>query len=345
MTTPLYRHVATFAVSLLMISAAAAASPVENVEENFTRIDRDGDGQLSRAEIGAFDWLRYDTDSSGAVTNAEFVTGRAFDKKLAETTADPQLAWQVLDWNHDGYLSGFELDGKWEKYDFDTDGKVQKHEFITARTGPAVMPAPPAGVVVPVAPANDPAPAAVDAQTKSLWGATLAVAQQSDLFQFFNLERVGQGILLEAGTQWNFQPKQGPFRELVMIKLTENRDTRKIVAAELLLQGSFVQNPKTDVFARDLAKSFVAQLTPAAHAAATRDLVNELQFGAPNMVRLDGAAGPKLPDPPTAGYQAYLGKRENFTQMLGDVQLFILPAAAGDDWLLISLQPAPEETM
>lgn len=342
------------------VSTTQAVSPVENVAENFARLDRNRDGVASGDEIGTL-WSRYDTNADGVVTAAEFTHGRAFDKNFAVTTKDPQQAWVVLDWNQDGYLSGTELDGKWDSFDFDRDGKVQKNEFITGRTAPAVAPgpaAPPAPVAPPtnytpppatppgtVAPptAYVPPPAGNDeaAKAKSLWGGSLAAAQKSDLFTFFNLVRTGQGIPLEAGTQWVFLPKQGPFRELVMVKLTESRDKR-IVAAELLLAGSFVNEAKTDVFARDIAKSFVSQLTPAGQAAATRDLVNELWYGAPNQVRVGGGAAPKLPDPPTAGYQAYLGKRENHEQTLGDVKLMIISAPAADEWLLISFQPAVE---
>ncbi|MCE9604348.1 MAG: hypothetical protein K8U03_05520 [Planctomycetia bacterium] len=340
MTTKPFRSAATFLFSLLLVSATLAASPVEDVAEHFTHVDRNRDGVASGDEIRGTLWARYDGDKDGAVTQTEFVAGRAYDKRFAETAANPQQAWLVLDWNQDNYLSGTELDGKWERLDADGDGKVQKHEFITARTGPAVAPgpnAPPPNNVAPV-------PAGEGAKLKSLWGESLATAQKSDLFRFFNLVRVGEGAAFEAGTQWTFQPKQGPFRELVLVKLTESTDKR-IVAADLLLAGSFVNNAKTDVFARDIADSFIAQLTPAAHAAATRDLVNELEHGAPNTVRVDGAAVPKLPDPPTAAYQAYLGKRESHEQELGDVKLIIRSAPAADEWLLISFQPAREAAM
>jgi len=343
MTRP-FHYPATVLSSLLLVSTTLAASPVEDVAEHFTHVDRNRDGVASGEEIRGTLWARYDGDKNGAVTQAEFVAGRAYDKRFAETAANPQQAWLVLDWNQDNYLSGTELDGKWERLDFDGDGKVQKHEFITARTGPAVFPGPNAPRPNVVAPVPAPAPAAAGAKLKSLWGESLAVAQKSDLFQFFNLVRVGEGVPFEAGTQWSFQPKQGPFRELVIVKLTESVDKR-IVAADLLLAGSFVSNPKTDVFARDIADSFIAQLTPSAHAAATRDLVNELEHGAPNMVRVDGTAGPKLPNPPTAGYQTYLGKRESHEQELGDVKLIIRSATADDEWLLISFQPAREAAM
>lgn len=365
MTIKSFRFAGALVCSLSWAGTPLLASPMENVAEHFQKVDRNGDGVASGDEIRGSLFARYDTNADGAVTSAEFAHGRAFDKKFADTTKDPQQAWVVLDWNQDGYLSGTELDGKWDNLDFDRDGKVQKHEFITGRTAPAVDPgpgtapapvAPPTNYIPPPAtPATPPtaytpppaAPQQPEAQpgqvapVKSLWGESLATAQKSDLFTFFNLARVGQAIPLEAGSQWTFQPKQGPFREFVMVKLTESRDKR-IVAAELLLAGSFVTNAKTDVFARDIAKSFVAQLTPTGQSAATRDLVNELWYGAPNQVRVGGGAAPKLPDPPTAGYQAYLGKRENHEQTLGDVKLMIISAPAADEWLLISFQPAVE---
>jgi Ca2+-binding EF-hand superfamily protein len=326
---------------LVTSSSVQAASPSETIEEHFTRTDRNADGRLTPDEMPGVSWLQYDTDGDRAVTRDEFAMGRTRDKREAETTADTARAWKLLDWNHDNYLSGFELDNKWDRFDADGDGKVQQAEFLAARGQSNPAPAKPAlrpGDAV-IVPGNVAQPAG--AQT-SLWGQSLKTAKAADLFKFFNLVESGAPILLEAGTQQAYQPKQGEFRELVMVKLTVSRND-KIVAAELLIAGKFVRDPAKGIFARDIAKSFLAQLTPAGKQAEIRDLYNELAYGAPGLKFVGDFQPPALPNPSTPGYLTYLGKKESHEQRLGDAQLLIL-SAVEDDWLLISFQPASEET-
>src|SRR5438552_1904182 len=100
-------------ISLGAGDCAAQNQPVEDSQELFNNFDRDRDGFLSKVEIGAYAWGRYDTDRDGLVSRAEFLAGRAADKKEAAETRDLERAWALLDWNEDGWLSGTELDGKW----------------------------------------------------------------------------------------------------------------------------------------------------------------------------------------------------------------------------------------
>jgi Ca2+-binding EF-hand superfamily protein len=110
--------------------ALAADSPKEDSEALFRSFDADNDGQLSAQEIGNYAWGVYDKNGDGFVSKDEFLNGRAADKATAATTRDPEVAWKLLDWTNDGWLSGTELDGKYQRYDADGNGRVTKEEFL-----------------------------------------------------------------------------------------------------------------------------------------------------------------------------------------------------------------------
>ena len=112
----------------------ALASPVEDSAELFGKFDTNRDGVLSKDEIGVWPWGRYDTNKDGEVSRAEFLAGRTADRAQAAIEPDPEKAFVLLDWNNDGWLSGTELDGKWEKYDANGDGIVTKDEFLKGRS-------------------------------------------------------------------------------------------------------------------------------------------------------------------------------------------------------------------
>lgn len=114
-------------------SVTAAESPVEDSAELFKRLDANSDDVLSKPEIGAYDWLRYDGDNDGAVSRDEFINGRKTDRLQAAIDPNAEYAWKLLDWNHDGWLSGTELDGKYHTHDANGDGRVTKAEFLAAR--------------------------------------------------------------------------------------------------------------------------------------------------------------------------------------------------------------------
>ncbi|MBS0210306.1 MAG: hypothetical protein JSS27_15275 [Planctomycetes bacterium] len=153
-------------------AARADGSPIENSAEMFSRFDIDRDGQLTAQEIGPYDWTRYDVNGDGMVSREEFLRGRRADKEQAATDPDGEKAFALLDWNHDGWLSGTELDGKWHIYDRNNDGRVTKAEFIAGRAAeqhePAPRPIAPSQTDTPQTPRprqvprNEPTPAAED---------------------------------------------------------------------------------------------------------------------------------------------------------------------------------------
>ncbi len=324
-------------LSSLVISVATeaqGASPVDDPVEHFARIDRDGNQGLSQAEIGRSAWGRYDADEDGIVSQAEFVAGRNADRTRAAAAGRTERAWSLLDWTHDDFLSGTELDGKWERYDADGNGRVTRQEFL--------------GGDAPITtPDSEPVPNDnVDAEPagKSLWGKSLGEAKKSDLFKFFSLEPLEGTVVLEAGDRFDFRPKAPAFRDLVLVQVLVDRNERIINGAELMLARSFIEHPQNGRFARDMAKSFLAQLTPAADFKQVADLVNEIQFGGGgSRIVLDGAKIPQLPNPPTPGYETFLGKREHFENKF-KVSQYSFWNVDNDDGKLLIISIAPKQT-
>ena len=99
----------------------------------FAKFD-DGDGTLSREEIGAYPWLRYDADGDGAVAQGEFQLGRLQDRLNAKLEPNTEKSFALLDWTADGKLSGAELDGGvWLAFDADGNRVVDKAEYLNGK--------------------------------------------------------------------------------------------------------------------------------------------------------------------------------------------------------------------
>ncbi|MCE9606375.1 MAG: hypothetical protein K8U03_15880 [Planctomycetia bacterium] len=99
----------------------------------FAKFD-DGDGALTKEEVGEYPWLRYDVDGNGAISKDEFVLGRLQDRVSANLAPSTAGSFALLDWTNDGKLTGAELDGGlWLEFDGDGDKVVDKAEYLAGK--------------------------------------------------------------------------------------------------------------------------------------------------------------------------------------------------------------------
>lgn len=103
--------------------------PDEDDEAIFAERDGNEDGVLSGTEGKGLE--KFDADRDGEVTKEEFLDGRAsLRENNAELTKSAEQAFQSLDKNEDGRLSGTEL-GPFKQFDANQDQRVTKEEFLS----------------------------------------------------------------------------------------------------------------------------------------------------------------------------------------------------------------------
>jgi hypothetical protein len=142
----------------------------------------------------------------------------------------------------------------------------------------------------------------------------LADAQKQDFFTFFHLLEAGRADGKDGTKIVTFKPLSSPkFKELATVNTTIDRDG-KILAINLSLSRSFIDDRANGIFARDIAGSFISGIATAADVAALKDLINEIKFpkDTGGSLLLTGSPPPKVPAQPTDGYATYLGKRKDF---------------------------------
>lgn len=173
---------------------------------------------------------------------------------------------------------------------------------------------------------------AISAQAASILGMSLADAKKQDIFTFFHFKEMerqpdkdGASLVL-LGTECMGN-------SVIMILNVVGKEDR-ITLASLILPRKFVDGPTVGVFARDITKSFLIQTIPDADLPACKTLITEIAFGGqkPEPVKdgkttidvvtgtktkdgiklVDQKSTPKLPDTPTPGYAAYLGKQQKY---------------------------------
>lgn len=182
----------------------------------------------------------------------------------------------------------------------------------------------------------------------------LADAKKKDIFNFFHFRELGRdknsaGTLVEFGTQCMGNSA------VMVIQVSGSDET--IDAANLTLPRKFVEGATVGVFARDIAKSFLAQAIPDADAASYKTLISEIEFGGQKphplksgdttisvtqgaktedgkFIELSGNAKPKLPDTPTPGYNTYLGNQKTFEGVFAHSRLNIINNETKDGVLL-----------
>lgn len=177
----------------------------------------------------------------------------------------------------------------------------------------------------------------------SLTGRALDSAVKEDFFTFFHLRKRAVDERDDIVTHYFRPPSRG---DVVICVDTDKKD--KILQMSLIVGRDFIEDPLTNVFARDIVKSFIEAATPEADSSSTRGLINEIFFrdteltpnkvakfkvedsGATttqdaNLVKVGKGelkkgdvaivmAGdmPKLPDEISDGYKAFDGKVDDY---------------------------------
>jgi Ca2+-binding EF-hand superfamily protein len=122
-------------VSSVSVAAQAAPDAMAVQGNHFTRMDKNGDGQISREEAAAFPHLskrfdKIDTNRDGILSKDEM-------KAAAQQMRDHRFA--LIDTNNDGLISRSEaaarpkLAAHFEQLDTNKDGNLSKEELAAAR--------------------------------------------------------------------------------------------------------------------------------------------------------------------------------------------------------------------
>lgn len=116
----------------------------------FRRIDANGNGELSQAELGAASpefrsqmdavratwFMKLDTDKNGGLSRAELVAGGAGERPAAQS-ALARLPFDMADSNKDGRIVRAEFDAAVERHldlvDANRDGKITNAEYEAGR--------------------------------------------------------------------------------------------------------------------------------------------------------------------------------------------------------------------
>jgi hypothetical protein len=107
----------------------------------------------------------------------------------------------------------------------------------------------------------------------SLQGQQLDAAIKEDFFTFFHMKERAIDERDDLATHY-FRP--GSRGDVVVCVDTDK--SGKILQMSLVVGREFIDDPKTNVFARDLVKSFIEVATPPGQTKETSDLVNEIFF-------------------------------------------------------------------
>ena len=164
--------------------------------------------------------------------------------------------------------------------------------------------------------------------TEPLLGMTLEQAKRTDFFTFFNLGQTTTEADTQKRSVVSFKPRGGDFREMVGVKVTVG-DDKRIRALSLRLTNEFVDSRTQGMFARDFVKSLLRQALTPGESKKVSELLTEIEWGFQGTVI--GREKPKLPDPPTPGYQTYLGQKPSFEQTIGGTKLELQRPENGPD--------------
>jgi hypothetical protein len=218
----------------------------------------------------------------------------------------------------------------------------------------------------------------VAACARSVAGLKLSTAKEDDFFTFFRFKEVERHETSKDKTLVMFETGTAGFGVQLAIVLSTKDE--KVKAMTMVLPRKFVDDEKNGIFARDLAKSFLLAGVPEADAATIKTLVQEIQFGGQakwtetkvgqakyertgevakdvrltkpgtgelkkgDVAWLGAGPIPQLPDKPTPGYLAFLGKEPTYEKKLSNCRIRITNAETdGKQYVMFNVWVPGEE--
>ena len=170
-------------------------------------------------------------------------------------------------------------------------------------------------------------------------GNTPADAKNTDFFKWFHLEETGKSATADGGTTISYGPSAPKYRPLVRVRL-HLAPPGWIRGADLLLKRRFIDDPREEGSARDIAKSFVAAAATKNDVKQIRRLRDEIFYLGSARVMISESAAKEIAIPliPSDGYQAFTGRRGHFVDMLSRSRLWMENVVAdGEPALFISI--------
>jgi hypothetical protein len=155
------------------------------------------------------------------------------------------------------------------------------------------------------------------------WGTSVADAQKTDFFTYFRLKQVARaGGAEHQQVVLTFKSEYAKLAPVVTVRLYVNGDGL-LTDAELALKRKFIDDPKNELAARDIAQSFLTGAATAQDQEAVHRLHDEIMYLSSRPIVVGGAANIKIPLIPTDGFLAFKGRRSYFTQMLSRSRLWM----------------------
>jgi hypothetical protein len=154
------------------------------------------------------------------------------------------------------------------------------------------------------------------------WGLTVTDALKADFFTYFRLGQVSRAEGANGASMLTFKPAAVTVAPMVTVRLYVNGGGR-ITDADLILDRRFIDDPKTELGARDWAQSFIEGTATPQDYDAVVQLHDELVYLSSKPVVVGTGVKPKIPIYPTVGYETYKGRQINFNQMLSTSRLWM----------------------
>jgi hypothetical protein len=168
---------------------------------------------------------------------------------------------------------------------------------------------------------------------------TLDEATASEFFRWFHLEYVGTQADGDGGAARVFRPQGAKFRTLAAVELSlDDRD--RVSRMKLVLERSFISDPRDSSFARDMAKSFLLFAAAPDDRPVLSAVVDEIRFRGLRGTLLMRSEPPPLPSEPSPAYRAFAGELSDARIVLaGTILVFRNREHAGRGELVISARP------